>query len=305
MELRHLRYFVAVAEELHFSRAAAKLNIATPTLSSQIQALEALLGAQLFTRKTRSVALTHVGKRFLEEARLAVKQVEQAELVGRRAAHGDVGSIAAGYILSAACGGIVASSITDFKNSHPDVSFLLRKMETFPQLNALIDGSLDIGFTRGLPRYPTGLTGFLVDSQPLWVAMPAGHRLASHDMIKPEMLAGEPLVVTLLEMEVGFWGNVAAVTPPELSPRIVARVPDAFSMLTLVATGIGMAVLSESLKRICIPGVVFRKIIGTSRDADHVVVFRRNEGSPVVQAFIAMLRTKMRNAEKASDRVAS
>src|SRR5262249_9009477 len=105
MELRHLRYFVAVAEELHFSRAAAKLNIATPTLSAQIQALETMLGAQLFTRKTRSVALTHVGKRFLEEARATIKLADQAELVGRQAARGETGSIAVGYIFSAACSG--------------------------------------------------------------------------------------------------------------------------------------------------------------------------------------------------------
>src|SRR5580658_5167532 len=94
MELRHLRYFIAVAEELHFARAAARLNIAPPTLSAQIQQLETALGARLFTRKTRSVARTQVGKRFLEEARLALKQVEHAELVGRRAAKGEMGSIA-------------------------------------------------------------------------------------------------------------------------------------------------------------------------------------------------------------------
>src|SRR5262249_57892065 len=101
MELRHLRYFVAVAEELHFSRAAAKLNIATPTLSAQIQSLEAMLGAQLFTRKTRSVALTHVGKLFLDEARATLRQADQAELVGRAAARGHLGSIAMGCVLSA------------------------------------------------------------------------------------------------------------------------------------------------------------------------------------------------------------
>src|SRR5580698_5067681 len=134
MELRHLRYFVAVAEELHFSRAAARLNIATPTLSAQIQALESLLGAQLFTRKTRSVVLTHVGKRFLDEARATIKQADQAELVGRRAARGDLGSIAIGYVLSAACGGFVAAAINDLRGSHPDVSFQLRKMETLPQM---------------------------------------------------------------------------------------------------------------------------------------------------------------------------
>src|SRR3974390_2237759 len=148
MELRHLRYFVAVAEELHFSRAAAKLNIATPTLSAQIQALESMLGAQLFTRKTRSVALTHVGKRFLEEARATLKQADQAELVGRRAARGDLGSIAIGYVLSAAGAGTVTPGITDFRKSHPDVSFQLHKMETIPQMKALVDGTLDLAFAR-------------------------------------------------------------------------------------------------------------------------------------------------------------
>src|ERR1700692_5108321 len=111
MELRHLRYFIAVAEELHFARAAAKLNIAPPTLSAQIQQLETSLGARLFDRKTRSVALTHVGKRFLEEARAALRQVEQAERVGRRAARGDIGSIAIGCVLSAIFGGIVSGVV--------------------------------------------------------------------------------------------------------------------------------------------------------------------------------------------------
>ena len=122
MELRHLRYFVAVAEELHFSRAAARLNIAAPTLSAQIQSLEAMLGAQLFTRKTRSVALTHVGKRFLDEARATLKQADQAEMDGRQAARGDIGSIAVGYVLSASCGGLVSQPIIEFKKSHPNVT---------------------------------------------------------------------------------------------------------------------------------------------------------------------------------------
>src|SRR5258708_12585873 len=111
MELRHLRYFVAVGEELHCSRAAARLNIATPTLSAQIQGLEALLGAQLFVRKTRRVALTHVGKRFLDEARATLKQAEHAELVGRRAPRADMGSLAVRYVLSAASKRYLASSI--------------------------------------------------------------------------------------------------------------------------------------------------------------------------------------------------
>ena len=108
MELRHLRYFVAVAEKLHFSRAAEQLNISTPTLSHQIQALETMLGAQLLSRRKKSaVSLTHTGKRFLEEARATLRQAENAELVGKRAARGDIGSIAIGYILSASSIGLL------------------------------------------------------------------------------------------------------------------------------------------------------------------------------------------------------
>lgn len=296
MELRHLRYFVAVADELHFSRAAAKLNIATPTLSAQIQALESMLGAQLFTRKTRSVALTHVGKRFLEEARATLKQADQAELVGRRVARGELGSIAVGYVLSAACNGYVASSIREFNGAHPDVSFQVRKMETFPQMKALIDGTLDIGFARAPHRYPAGLAGFLIDRQSLWLAIPEGHRLASRNAIEPEMLVGEPFVATLLDMEIGFWGNVAAVTPSGTSLRVAVRVPDAFSVLISVAAGMGLGVMSEALTRIGIPGVVFRKILKANRSSDHVVVYRKNEGATVIKSFIAMVRARARSA---------
>src|ERR1700759_3917247 len=121
MELRHLRYFVAVAEELHFSRAAKKLKIATPTLSTQIQTLETSLGARLFTRKTRSVVLTSVGKRFLEEAVAVIRRAENAERVARRFAKGEEGLLSIGYILTAAYGGVITGAIVDFRTSHPGV----------------------------------------------------------------------------------------------------------------------------------------------------------------------------------------
>jgi len=295
MELRHLRYFVAVAEELHFSRAATKLKIATPTLSAQIQALEALLGARLFIRKTRSVALTSVGKRFLEEAQAVLRRAERAEMVARRFAKGEEGSISVGYILTAAYGGFVASSIVDFRKSHPDVTVQLRRMQTLPQMAALIDGSVDIGFARAPERFPAGLTGFVVDRQPLCLAIPTGHRLASHSVIEPKELAGEEFVTTSLEMELGYWSNVSGVVPDDLSVNIVARVPDTTSVLFSVAAGVGLGVLSESLTRTAVEGVTFRKITGATRTSDHVAVFRRNESSPLIKAFIALLRTKARN----------
>ena len=295
MELRHLRYFVAVAEELHFSRAAAKLRIATPTLSAQIQTLETSLGARLFTRKTRSVALTSVGKRFLTEAQAVIDHAERAERVARRFAQGEEGTLAVGYILTAAYGGMVTGSIVDFRAAYPDVTVQLRRMQTLPQMTALLDGSLDIGFARTPERFPAGLAGFVVDRQPLCIAMPSGHRLASHSVIEPEALAGEEFVTTSLEMELGYWSNVSEVVPNDLSVRIVARVPDTTSVLFSVAAGIGLGVLSESLARTAVAGVTFRKLAGPVRTSDHVAIFRRNEASPLIKAFIAMLREKTRN----------
>lgn len=296
MELRHLRYFVAVAEELHFSRAAAKLNIATPTLSAQIRSLEALLGAQLFTRKTRSVALTQVGKRFLDEARQTLRQAAQAELVGRQAARGDIGTIAVGYVYSAVCGGIVSASIASFRARHPHVMFEPRRMPTIGQMNALIDGSIDVGFIRAPDRYPTGLAGFLVDRQDLCVALPDGHPLAAHAEIEPEMLVGEPLVATSLEMEMAFGKKASAVAPSRSSMRVIARVADPFSTLTLVAGGVGLGIVSASLRRMAIPGVVFRVIAGSAGASEHAIAYRKNEGAPVIRAFIATLRTRGSNA---------
>jgi DNA-binding transcriptional LysR family regulator len=295
MELRHLRYFVAVAEELHFSRAAAKLNIATPTLSSQIQALEVLLGARLFTRKTRSVVLTHVGKRFLEEARETLRRADQAELVGRRAARGDLGSIAIGCVLSAVCGGVVPRSIVEFRKTHPDVSFQTLAMATIMQIKSVMDGTLDVGVTLAPNRYPAGVTGFVIDRQPFWLAIPHDHPLAARKTIEPTMLVDQPFVATLLETEMGFWSNIRSIAPDGMPMRIVARVPDIFSVMTSVAAGIGLGVITESLARIPIPGVVCRRIVKAARYSDHALVHRKDEGDPVIKAFIALLRTKARS----------
>ncbi len=294
MELRHLRYFVAVAEELHFGRAAARLNIAAPTLSHQIGALETMLGAKLFTRRTKSaVAVTHAGKRFLIEAQDTLKQAAHAELIGRRAARGEAGSIAIGYVLSAGTSGLVSSALASFKKTHPDVSFQLRRTQTFEQFKMLLDGSLDVAFTRMPQRYPSELTGFLAERQPFWLAMPQDHPLAAHKQINPAMLIDESFVAASLEMEVGFWGNITAVIPPGVSPRIVERATDVFTVLTLVGAGVGISVISGSLARVAMPGVTFREIVGVTRTSDHVTAYRKNETDPLVKAFVKFLRARV------------
>jgi DNA-binding transcriptional LysR family regulator len=294
MEVRHLKYFVMVAEELHFSRAAARLEIAVPTLSHQIRALESELGAQLFRRKTRSaVALTHVGRRFLDEAHATLKQMEHTELVGRRAARGETGSIALGYVLSACCSGLLAAALVHFRKTHPEVSMQVQYIETFPQFKAMVNGTLDVGIMRVPRRYPSGLAGFVVSSEPLRLALPEGHRLASRKQVSAAAIAEEPLIAAPLEMEPGFWGNLVSANPT--TPlNIVQRAPDAITMLALVAAGLGLGVVSGSLSRIAVPGVVYRDIVGASRKADHAVVYRRNESAPVVNAFLKSLRQDFR-----------
>jgi DNA-binding transcriptional LysR family regulator len=293
MEMRHLRYFVTVADEMHFSRAAERLNITPPTLTHQIQALERILGAQLFTRKTKkNVELTHFGKDFLEEARAVVKQFEQVERIGRSAARGEAGSITIGYILTAACSGTVATAIVEFKKLHPDVSFDLRKMETVPQMKALIDGTLDVGFIREPRNYPVELSGFVVDAQPPWLALPESHHLAKYEVIEPDMLNGAGVITTQVEMEVGFLNGITAVSSAKIAMQVVARYPDIFSVLNGVAAGFGVAILSQSISRISVPGVVFRKIKNVEKLIAHVLAFRKNERTPGVKAFIDMLRKK-------------
>ena len=297
MELRHLKYFIAVADELHFGRAAARLNIAAPTLSHQIRSLESMLGAKSFTRKTKSaVALTHSGKRFLVEAQETLKQAAHAETVGRRAGRGDAGSISIGYVLSAGFSGLLSAALAEFRKTHPDVTFQLARIQTVEQFKALVDGSLDIGFTRTPHRYPTGVTGFIIERQRFTLVLPEKHPLAAQKRITPAMLADEGFVAAALEMELGFWTNLSSVAPPGVTLRIVARAPDVFTVIVLVAAGVGLGVLSESLKRITLPGVVYRDIEGLTRTSDHVVAFRKNESEPVVKAFVKFLRTRIRKA---------
>jgi DNA-binding transcriptional LysR family regulator len=294
MEIRHFRYFVAVAEELHFGRAAEILGISPPTLSEQIRALEDSLGAQLFTRKTRSVSLTPVGELFLDEARAVLKQAAHAELVGRQAARGDIGTIAVGFIVTALCSGIIQGLVREYRERWPGISFMLKRLETFPQMKALLDGSLDVGFIRVVDRYPAGLAGMIVQRQTFAIALPERHPLAAHARLEPAMLAGANFVGPPVEGEVGFWRNIDQVMG-ETPVNIVARAPDAVSVLGMVACGIGIGILAESIHRFAVPGIVYREVIGAPSTAEHAVVYRRNEGSQAVKAFVDFVRSRTRD----------
>lgn len=288
MELRHLRYFVAVAEELHFGHAAERLNISGPTLTNQIKALETGLRVRLFDRKTkRAVSLTNAGVRFLEEARATIRQAEQAEQIGRQAGLGEAGTITIGYVLTASLMGLLPSVIASFKALYPSVAFEVRRTETLPTMRDVASGHTDVGLVRSPEHFPAGLSGFPVVEDEFCVILPVGHPLARHKQITAAMLNDEDFVATPLEMEVNFWSNFSGST----SRRVVARASDVISVLTLVAGKVGISVLPAHVSNVQVPGIVFRRMSGVKRKAGYSAVYRTGESAPLIKLFIKHLRS--------------
>lgn len=291
MEIRHLRYFTAVASELHFARAAERLNIAAPTLSQQIKWLESHLGVTLFTRSTKKkVELTFAGKQFHKRALALIESFEQAERFAREAARGEVGDVRLGYVLAAATAGHIKRVIELSRAALPNVSVHIHRMETIPQLRAISSGSLDIGFLRSMESYPSGIAAFDLPPQRFCLAVHRDHPLAAQKRITAAALAKQKFVAYELDAEMGFWRNITAVLPPGAVPQIVQRAPDAISLLTLVAANVGVAIVQETFKNIVDDSVVVRNIAGPPKYSPSVVVYRTNEPSPAVQAVIKIIR---------------
>jgi DNA-binding transcriptional LysR family regulator len=292
MELRHLRYFVAVAEELHFTRAAERLRISPPALTEQIQGLERELGVQLLIRNQRTVALTDAGSRFLEEAKATLRQAERAELVVRRAGRGEVGEIEIGYVSSASCTGLLAQAITQYRVTHAMVSINIHKIETSRQLDQLTEGRLDVGFLRPPARYPVGIRSVIISQQIVLIVLPKDHPLASATgPIQASMLAGEPFIAPDFEREIGIYQHTAELGHRGgFAPRMVARAPDFFTIVTMVSAGFGIAAVPQSCACIQIPGIVYRPVAAKMRPAELAAAFRRDERAPAVKAFVQQLR---------------
>lgn len=292
MEIRHLRYFVAVASELHFARAAERLNIAAPTLSAQIKSLEAHLGVVLFNRSTkRKVELTYAGRQFQKRALALIESFEQAERFAREAARGEVGEVRIGYVVSAATAGHVKKAIELSRAASPNVVIHIRRMETLPQVRAISSGIIDIGFMRSMNTYPAGIEAFDMPRQRFCLAMHRDHPLAKQKQIAGATLAKQKFVAFELDAELGFWRNIAAVLPAGTIPQIVQRAPDAVSLLTLVSANVGIAVIQETLKNVADASVVVRNIAGPPKYSKSDVVYRANEPSPAVRAVLKAIRT--------------
>ncbi len=290
MELRHLRYALAIAEELHFTRAAAKLGIGQPPLSQQIKALEKELGVQLFHRMTRGVELTEAGEAFMPLAQASVAAAEQAAAAAQRAAKGEIGEFAIGFTSSASYNPIVPRIIGRFRELYPELSIRLIEQDTTRLLRAMADGALDIAFLRPALGETDGLVVKRLPDEELLVALPPKHRLAGPETKRVNLvdLAGDPFILyPRSNGRLLYDSMIAACRNAGFSPRISQEAPQMASTVNLVAAGVGVALVPASMNQLHAHGVVYKRIKGDGPKAQLVVAHRRaGPLSPTVRNFM-------------------
>lgn len=250
IELRHLRYFIAVAEELHFGHAAARLNISQPPLSQQIQILEQQIGARLLARTNRSVSLTEAGRQFLADSRQILSQVDDAAARAARLHHGETGELRIGFTSSAPFIKAVSDTLSTFRRRYPDVHIQTRETNTREQIVPLNEGALDLGLMRNT-QLPETLLWERVLREPLLAMVPRDHPLASRPQVSLRELAREPFVFFDPHVGTGLYDDILGLMRRYgLTPIITQEVGEAMTIIGLVAAGLGVSILPASFRRV-------------------------------------------------------
>jgi DNA-binding transcriptional LysR family regulator len=289
LDTRQLRAFVAIAEELHFGRAADRLDVAQSALSRQLQELEASLGLRLLNRGRRAaVTLTEAGQALLTEARVALQQLERAEAAARRAGRGEVGRLEIGYVASAVLSGVLPRILGRFRLARPDVQVQLTAMETPRQLAALADGLLDLAFVRPRGHYPDGVAATVVHREDMLLAVAADHPLARR-RIDLAALAKESFIIPQFDESAGFAEHLAALAARGgFEPKLTHRVRDFVTAIALAAAGYGVVPVPRSVTSIALENVVFRPIHGYEGVAELALAHRVASTSAATRAFHAV-----------------
>jgi DNA-binding transcriptional LysR family regulator len=292
MELRHLRYFVAVEHEGHVTRAAEKLHMQQPPLSQQIRALEREVDAQLFVRHPRGVALTDAGRSFLADAEAILAQAEHAKIRARRTARGEVGRIAVGFTTSAPFHSLVARAIREFRGKRANVSFVLEETGSVELLAGLREERLDIAFIRSGLADPAGLAVHALLQEDMVAALPARHRLARRPHLTLKDLAAETFILYRRPDGRGLYDVIiSACSEAGFSPHVGQEAPRIVSTLNLVAAGLGITIVPASLSRLPLEGVVYRPLKGKpALKVPLNLACRRDERSAATLAFIELVR---------------
>jgi DNA-binding transcriptional LysR family regulator len=289
IELRHLRYFTVVAEELHFSRAAGRLHIAQPPLSQQIRKLEEYIGHPLFIRNSRTVTLTQAGEMLLERSRYLLRRLEEDLETVRRVGRGEIGTLTVGFIGSAMLTAL-PTLIGSYRKRFPKIDLRLRELTTSSLVEAIRQGVVDLGFLRDAG--PTeGLIVEQVVAERFVVALAEKHRLANRKKVSLAELKGEPLILFARELGALAWDKTISLCETSgFRPTIVQDAPEWLTVLRLVSSGLGFSIAPTCVTTIQTPGVVCRELtrcpiltnIELARRSDHL--------NPIMEAFVAEAR---------------
>ncbi|MBD8161701.1 LysR family transcriptional regulator [Erwinia persicina] len=289
IELRHLRYFVAVAEELHFGRAAQRLNISQPPLSQQIQILEKETGARLLARTNRSVQLTAAGKQFLQDARQILQQVEQAADKASRLHRGDEGELRIGFTSSAPFITVVSDALFTFRQRFPAVHIQMQEINTRQQLAPLSEGRLDLGVMRNT-LLPESLDHQLLLREPMFALVHRAHRLAGRPRIALSELAQEPFVFFDPQVGTALYGEILDLLGRyQIQPDIAQEVGEAMTIIGLVSTGLGVSILPASFRRVRLSDVVWIPLTEQDAQSEVWLVWSRQREMPAVVASMMKL----------------
>lgn len=308
MELRHLRYIIAVAEERNITRAAERLGIQPPPLSRQISAIEREIDAQLFRRKPRGVELTDAGRAFLENARAILAQVDHTFETTRRTARGEQGRISVAYSSTVAFHPLIPRVVREFREAFPLVTVTL--VEGYPEhlIERMQNEQIDVSFIRRLAPKAEGIDIALLLEEPMVVALPSGHPLSKGDdgsgsALSLKALAGETFIL-FGDPPHGDWllrnnAFLAACHAVGFSPRLGQVVPHISSRLNLIAAGLGIAVVAASLQNVRIKGVSFHRLKGAAQlKAPLSLASRRGDSSAVVRQFLKLAKRTARNFQQ-------
>jgi DNA-binding transcriptional LysR family regulator len=300
LDLKHLRYFLAVAEERHITRAAEKLGMQQPPLSQRIKEIERQLEVQLFRRKARGVDLTEAGRVFLDSARMMLAHYERAVHATRRAARGEQGELSVGLMPTAFFHPFVPSAIRDFRKNFPDVSVSMYECLRAEAFERIKNERMDVALMRTAGPPPEGLAIYPLLAEPMILAVPAGHELAQRDRGKALSLrqaAQATFIVYARQLgPVFFEATIAACRRAGFTPQIGQEAPLAVSALNLVSAGFGIAVVPQSMRRMGLDGVVYRDLRGEVPKATLTIAARRNDPSSVVRNFLTMIRRRAKDA---------
>ena len=287
MELRHIRYFLAVAEEQNFTRAAARVGIGQPPLSQQIKDLETEVGAPLFHRIPQGAELTEAGRAFLEHVRVIPVQAERATRAAQRAARGEIGSLRVGFVGSAPFNRVMPATIRSFRRAYPDVEMSFEESNAMRLIVSLEDGELDAAFFRANESPSDDLQIRLLSEERMVVALPATHPAAKSVEIDLVRLRNDALI--LIPRDVGpslFDTVMLACRQAGFEPILGQSAPQLSSVVSLVAAELGFSMVPESMRQLQLTGVTYREVTGDAPLTRLALAYRRGETSKIVRNFV-------------------